>query len=66
MVTKWDELPLTLTPKDLWERGILPLGKQAVYNLCRRPGFPAVQITGRKFVIPRDRLRAWLEKEASR
>lgn len=65
MITNWDQLPLNLRPEDLWRRGIIPVGKQAVYALCHTPGFPVVRIGKRKYIIPRDPLRSWLQKQAS-
>ncbi|MCM1567028.1 MAG: helix-turn-helix domain-containing protein [Dehalobacter sp.] len=63
MVVDWDKLPVNLVPEIIWKEGIIPLGKQAIYELCHRPGFPVVKI-GKKFIIPRDSLRRWLEKNA--
>lgn len=60
----WDELPLTMTPDDIFKMQILPLGRQAIYNLCHKPGFPVTRI-GKKIVISRDRLRGWIEARAN-
>ncbi|ACX51564.1 hypothetical protein Adeg_0411 [Ammonifex degensii KC4] len=56
----WEELPLVLTPGDLVKYGITP-GKASAYALLRLPGFPARRV-GRRWLIGRDALRAWLEK----
>lgn len=61
----WESFPVNLTPDDVWKGKIIPIGRQAVYSLCHMPGFPAVKI-GKKFIIPRDQLRAWLENEAGK
>jgi len=63
-IITWDELPVNLIPEDIWRKRIIPIGKQAIYDLCHRPGFPAVKI-GKRYIIPRDKLRDWLEKEAT-
>lgn len=58
-VINWDELPVTLTPKDLYTK-VLPIGMNSAYELCNRKDFPAVRV-GKKIIIPRDALRRWLE-----
>ena len=35
-------------------------------NLCRRPDFPAVRISPRRIVIPRDALYRWLQENAGK
>lgn len=34
------------------------------YELCRTPSFPAVRI-GRRVLVRRDQLMAWMDKEAA-
>jgi len=55
----WDSLPLLLTPKDLLD--IWPGGKNSVYALFHRQGFPSVR-HGKRLFVSRDALKAWLEK----
>lgn len=61
----WEQLPLLLTVKDIQASRLFPLGRNGLYNLLHSRGFPAIRL-GRRFVVPRDALRAWLEKQAQR
>ncbi|MDF9409064.1 MAG: hypothetical protein A4E52_01865 [Pelotomaculum sp. PtaB.Bin013] len=63
-IINWDDLPINLLPDDIWRNKIIPIGKQGVYNLCHRPDFPSIRI-GKKFIIPKEGLKNWLEKEAA-
>ena len=54
---------LGLKPKDVAR--LLGVCPPVVYDLCRRPDFPAIRI-GRSIVIPVDQLREWLAQEAAR
>lgn len=38
---------------------MMNLSKPSVYDLCKRPDFPALRF-GRKVLIPVDRLREWV------
>ncbi len=51
---------LTLTAQEAAEA--LQVSKPVLYELCKRPDFPVVHI-GRKVLIPRDRLRAWVNAQ---
>lgn len=42
---------------------MLGLSRPTVYKLCNRKDFPAARIGGR-VLIPRDKLKAWLEAQA--
>lgn len=42
---------------------LLGVSNKAVYDLVHREGFPVVRV-GRKFLIPRLALLAWLENQA--
>lgn len=57
-VVNWEELPINLVPRDL--KRIMRCGTNAAYNLCHKPGFPAVRI-GKKIIIPKEALKKWLE-----
>jgi len=41
----------------------LGIGKSAAYILCMREDFPAIKIGERRWIIPVDGLKAWLEKQ---
>ena len=51
---------LAFTPKQLV--GKIPLGRDALYDLARRIGFRE----GRRYLIARDALEAWLRGEDER
>ena len=42
---------------------MLGVSRPTVYQLCRRADFPAARVGGR-VLIPRDKLKAWLEAQA--
>ncbi|OPY58708.1 MAG: Helix-turn-helix domain protein [Pelotomaculum sp. PtaU1.Bin035] len=60
-IVNWEQLPIVLTPEIVWEKKILPLGKRGIYELCHSEGFPTVK-AGKKFLISRDGLRRWVER----
>lgn len=41
------------------------VSKPTMYALCRQPGFPAVRV-GRKILIPRASLDAWLREQIAK
>lgn len=57
---QWEKLPLTLTVKEV--ASIMRIGRNQAYQLCKGSiyKFPAIQ-SGRKFIIPRDKFREWLD-----
>lgn len=59
----WNNLPLVLTVKQIRELQLLPVGRNTLYNLLNSRGFPALRL-GRRFIVPRDALREWLENHA--
>ena len=48
---------LTLTAAEAAEA--LQVSRPVLYELCKQPGFPVIRV-GRKVLIPRDRLRDWV------
>jgi excisionase family DNA binding protein len=52
---------LTLSVRDLCER--LGVSKPTAYALCRREGFPCIEV-GKKLLIPAAELERWLSEEA--
>jgi excisionase family DNA binding protein len=56
------DLPLLLTVQDLAD--LLHVGRNAAYEQCHRPGFPAVRI-GKQLRIPRDALVRWLDTQTA-
>ena len=43
---------------------LIGLNKNAVYALCKTPGFPAIEV-GRRLIIPREALINWLNTKAT-
>jgi excisionase family DNA binding protein len=56
----WTNIPEVLQVNELSE--ILNISKWTAYELCRRPDFPAVRI-GRRILVRKDQLRAWMDKQ---
>lgn len=42
---------------------ILGVGRTTAYELCRRPGFPAIKI-GKQIRIPREALMYWIDGQS--
>lgn len=59
----WNDLPLMLTAKHVSE--ILGLSLPLVYQLLNRASFPSIKVSDKRWVVPRDQLKLWLETEAS-
>lgn len=60
MMNNWDDYPLVLRVEHVKE--ITGLGINAVYQMTRRKGFPAIR-EGRSILIPRDTFRKWMEEQ---
>ena len=56
-------LPVALTVDQVQK--ILGISRVSAYQLLKQPDFPAVRIGERRYVIPRDRFFAWLDKKAN-
>lgn len=41
----------------------LGISRSAAYELIKRDDFPSVRISGRRVIIPVDKLREWLNKQ---
>ena len=39
---------------------MLHINQNAVYQLFKRPGFPAVRVSARRIVVPADAFRQWM------
>lgn len=57
------ELPLLLTVADV--QRILRLSKTSVGYLVHQKGFPLVQLSPRKYIIPRDLFLRWIDSQAT-
>lgn len=53
-----DEQKMTLTVEETGK--LLGISRQTAYELSRSEGFPALRI-GRRVLIPRKQLEAWIE-----
>lgn len=56
------DLPLLLTVADI--QRILGLSKTSVGYLVHQKDFPLVQLSPRKYIIPRDRFLQWIDAQA--
>ena len=59
--TNIENLPLTLKAHEAAE--VLRISKSKVYELAQSETFPAIRI-GKRVVIPRDKLIAWVNAQA--
>ncbi len=55
---------LTWNPEDLCD--ILGVSRATAYQLCNRSDFPAVRVSPRRIVIPKDALQIWLDEQAKK
>lgn len=63
MVTRWDDLPFTISVKEA--AAIAGIGRDSMYEWAHSDGFPAFK-RGRSIRIVRDKFRALLEDEAAK
>ena len=61
--TEWDSLPLVLSLAQVQQ--VLGIGRDAAYALAHRQDFPVLRV-GRRLIVSRDALRAWLERQGER
>lgn len=64
MVTSYDALPLMLTVKDL--ANVLGIALPSAYELVKRVDFPAIRVSDRRIVIPKDALQKWVNHQTER
>ena len=55
----WGQMPLILSIPEVAK--ILGVGHYTAYGLVNQKGFPVIRL-GRKLKVPRDKLRAWIER----
>jgi predicted DNA-binding transcriptional regulator AlpA len=60
----WGELPLSLNTDHVSK--ILGLSKPLVYALFNRSDFPAIKITAKRWVVPKDQFKDWLNNETAK
>ena len=59
----YDDLPLMLNAEIV--KDVLGISISSAYELMRRKDFPSVRI-GNRLIVPKDKLREWIEKEADK
>ncbi|MDR2728718.1 MAG: helix-turn-helix domain-containing protein [Chitinispirillales bacterium] len=60
-MTNWENLPLTLTAKDV--AGILGVGIPTAYEILHRNDVPAFRPSPKRLIISRDKFKKWLENQ---
>lgn len=61
-VKDFAELPVCMQVKDV--AACLGISTVTAYELARQPGFPAVKVSDRRIIVPRDRFCSWLDNSA--
>lgn len=59
----YDDLPLMLNAEIV--KDVLGISISSAYELMRRRDFPSLRI-GNRLIVPKDKLREWIEKEADK
>lgn len=57
--THYDQLPLTLCADDVAK--VLGISRAGAYTLMHSKGFPVLKV-GKRMVVPKDKLLAWIDK----
>ena len=58
--TSIDQLPITLSAEQVAQ--VLGISRAGAYTLMHSKDFPTIQI-GKRMVVPKDKLLAWMEKQ---
>jgi predicted DNA-binding transcriptional regulator AlpA len=61
-IKNFDELPVCMQMKDV--AACLGVSTVTAYELARKKGFPAVKVSERRIICPRDRFLKWLDNSA--
>ncbi|MBQ4426986.1 MAG: helix-turn-helix domain-containing protein [Oscillospiraceae bacterium] len=59
---KFEDLPYALNAAQV--AGFLGISRAGAYNLMHMEGFPTLYL-GRRMVVPKDKLAAWIERQFS-
>ena len=59
----YEDLPLFLNAELLAK--VLGVGVSSAYELMHEKGFPSVRI-GKRFIVPRDDLKRWMEEQVAK
>lgn len=60
VIKSYEELPLLLNAKQLAE--LMGVSISTAYELMRDEGFPTLKI-GKRIVVPKEELRAWISEQ---
>lgn len=60
--TSFDNVPLALSVREMAE--VLGIGLPAAYDLCHIEGFPAIRVSSRRIIVPKEALQRWLNERA--
>jgi excisionase family DNA binding protein len=55
---------LALSPREA--AAVIGCGMNTIYSLIHADGFPALWLSPRKVVVPRDRLEMWIDERAGK
>ena len=58
--TNYDQLPLALSADEVAQ--VLGISRANAYKLMNSKGFPVLKV-GKRLVVPKDKLLAWMEKK---
>lgn len=58
--TQYDQLPLALRAEDVAQ--VLGISRANAYTLMHSKGFPVLKV-GKRMVVPKDKLLAWIEAQ---
>ena len=61
-ITSFEQLPVTLKADEV--AAVLGISRANAYNLMRSEGFPTIHI-GKRMIVPRDKLVAWIDAQVS-
>lgn len=60
---KWEDAPDILKPQEAAK--LMRVGRNKIYELATIEGFPRLPVGEKHFVIPKEALRNWIEKQAT-
>lgn len=58
--TNYDQLPLALCAEEVAQ--VLGVSRAGAYTLMHSKGFPVLKV-GKRLVVPKDKLLAWVEQQ---
>lgn len=62
-IKSFDELPLYLSVMDV--AALLGISRSSAYELAASKGFPKLKFVPGRVIIPRDKLKEWLDEQTS-